>query len=301
MAFKDNYKFLQENWGYRTNDGDHDKFEAKIDTPQLRWYQSLTDFIMRYFQQKNIPSYDYEVMDNIELIPRNSLKTYMNLCRSYFLENKDLIEAAHKALKSKGPTVPTGPTGRFLKINLEWMMYISKLSEIDEESFTLTETEFVKKLVEIVKDNLIQFRGSYGSTEMPLMDMLLSINNEDHMYTAPKRRRYISSGSSSSSSSSSSSDSSESDSSESDSEGESDLKSDSTVARSDSEERPRKRKKMDQYLAGEISSDSDIEGEADSILAPVFSTDSDTDEKAESILAEIPNGVSDLQFPKLRL
>ena len=142
--FRTNFKVLHQNWGYRFNTNPNYEDRTQGD---LRPFQHLTDYLMRYLQQGFVTESDVRTMFGVDFyksgrafnVSNAALRTYLEQCGPFFPANRDTCKSAYAYLKSCDPS----STRCLLQVSLRWTAvvrkYVEKLNlgkEISISSFT---------------------------------------------------------------------------------------------------------------------------------------------------------------------
>ena len=97
------YEDLYKMWGYRHEEA-NPNYEAITHSGNLRSFQSLTDFLMRYLQQKYVFECDMQKM-NIETrdftcidAANGALQRYLDLCGPFFKDTEQTCICAYEYL-----------------------------------------------------------------------------------------------------------------------------------------------------------------------------------------------------------
>lgn len=126
--FATRFKVLHERWGYRW---DTDPNYETLTCGDLRQFQHLTDYIMRFLAQNgNIFDSDVDTMFGVKLYIRGSrfnvtdaaLTKYIKDCGPYFKANRKVCKQAYDYLK----TCPPSSTRCLLQVSLQWMKIVRK-------------------------------------------------------------------------------------------------------------------------------------------------------------------------------
>ena len=142
--FRRNFKVLQENWGYRFNTDPNYEDRTQGD---LRPFQHLTDYIMRYLEQGFETDSDVRTMFGVDFyksgrafnVTDAALKTYLEQCGPFFTDNRDTCKTAYAYLKG----CDASSTRCLLQVSLRWTAVIRKYvqrlvkgKDIEISSFT---------------------------------------------------------------------------------------------------------------------------------------------------------------------
>lgn len=128
QGFADQFKVLHEKWGYRW---DTDPNYENMTNGDLRQFQHLTDYIMRFLSQNgNVYDSDVKTMFGVDFYTPGSaynvtdaaLAKYMEACGPYFKENRETCKQAYNYLKK----CPPSSTRCLLQIALHWMKMVRK-------------------------------------------------------------------------------------------------------------------------------------------------------------------------------
>lgn len=126
--FATRFKVLHERWGYRW---DTDPNYENITNGDLRQFQHLTDYIMRFLSQNgNIFESDVSTMFGVKFYIRGSrfnvtdaaLTKYIKDCGPYFKANRKVCKQAYDYVK----TCPPSSTRCLLQVSLQWMKIVRK-------------------------------------------------------------------------------------------------------------------------------------------------------------------------------
>jgi len=126
--FATRFKVLHERWGYRW---DTDPNYETLTYGDLRQFQHLTDYIMRFLAQNgNIFDSDVDTMFGVKFYIRGSrfnvtdaaLTKYIKDCGPYFKANRKVCKQAYDYLK----TCPPSSTRCLLQVSLQWMKIVRK-------------------------------------------------------------------------------------------------------------------------------------------------------------------------------
>ena len=126
--FATRFKVLHEKWGYRWDTDPN--YENKTNG-DLRQFQHLTDYIMRFLSQNgNVYETDVKTMFGVDFytpgrefnISDAALEKYLKDCGPYFMENRETCKQAYTYLKSCSPS----STRCLLQLSLRWMKIIRK-------------------------------------------------------------------------------------------------------------------------------------------------------------------------------
>lgn len=145
QGFADQFKVLHEKWGYRW---DTDPNYENMTNGDLRQFQHLTDYIMRFLSQNgNVHDSDVNTMFGVDFytpgsnfnVPDTALKKYLKDCGPYFMKNRETCKQAYAYLK----TCPPSSTRCLLQVSIRWMkinrkyyMRYRKKKNIKISSFT---------------------------------------------------------------------------------------------------------------------------------------------------------------------
>jgi len=142
--FRTNFKVLHENWGYRFNTEPNYEDRTQGD---LRPFQHLTDYIMRYLEQGFVTEPDVRTMFGVDFyksgrtfnVSDAALRTYLEQCGPFFIDNGDACKNAYAYLKPCDPS----STRCLLQVALRWTAvvrkYVRRLAigkDIEISSFT---------------------------------------------------------------------------------------------------------------------------------------------------------------------
>lgn len=123
LEFATRFKVLHERWGYRWDTDPN--YETKTNG-DLRQFQHLTDYIMRFLSQNgNIFESDVDTMFGVKFYIHRSafnvtdaaLTKYIKDCGPYFKANRKVCKQAYDYLK----TCPPSSTRCLLQVSLQWM------------------------------------------------------------------------------------------------------------------------------------------------------------------------------------
>lgn len=125
--FRTNFKVLHENWGYRFNTEPNYEDRTQGD---LRPFQHLTDYIMRYLEQGFVTEPDVRTMFGVDFyksgrtfnVSDAALRTYLEQCGPFFIDNRDACKTAYAYLKSCDPS----STRCLLQVALRWTAVVRK-------------------------------------------------------------------------------------------------------------------------------------------------------------------------------
>ena len=126
--FATRFKVLHERWGYRWDTDPNYEF---LTNGELRQFQHLTDYIMRFLAQNgNIFDSDVNTMFGVKFYIRGNsfsvtdaaLTKYLKDCGPYFKANRKVCKQAYDYLK----TCPPSSTRCLLQVSLQWMKVVRK-------------------------------------------------------------------------------------------------------------------------------------------------------------------------------
>lgn len=142
--FREQFKELHEKWGYRYEaEPNYEELTAN----DLRQFQHLTDYLMRFLQQGAAYSTDVRTMVGVDFYVRGrpfnvsaeALENYLRVCGPFYTANEQKCKDAKKFLKKCRPSMERC----LLSISLRWTsvvrMYVRKQNkgkEIRISSFT---------------------------------------------------------------------------------------------------------------------------------------------------------------------
>lgn len=154
IEFRSKFKVLYEKWGYRFKTNPN--YEART-RGDLRPFQHLTDYLMRYLQQGFVMESDVRTMIAVDFyvagrdfnVSDAALRTYLELCGVFFRENRDTCTSAYAYLSHCEPS----STRCLLQIAFRWAAvvwsYVVKLDKGENINIRdFTETIYVTTLTE---------------------------------------------------------------------------------------------------------------------------------------------------------
>lgn len=163
QGFADQFKVLHERWGYRW---DSDPNYEKRTEGDLRQFQHLTDYIMRFLSQNgNVFETDVRTMFGVDFYTPGShfnvtdaaLEQYLKDCGPYFKANRAICKQAYTYVK----TCPPSSTRCLLQVSLHWMKMIRKYYIRYEKKKKLS----IKSFTKLIKSTTISECRSYIDKE----------------------------------------------------------------------------------------------------------------------------------------
>ena len=159
--FRSSYKKLADIWGYRT---EADPNYEDLTEGDLRQFQHLTDFIMRYLSEGYYYENDVKTMYGVDFYKEGSefnvtdkvFHKYLKLCGPYFLKNRDTISNAYDYLTE----CPKSVDCTLLKISLKWMKIVLLYFEIYKSGKKCS----IKKFTRMIKAAAIKICKSNSNT-----------------------------------------------------------------------------------------------------------------------------------------
>ena len=148
-SFQKEFKILHEKWGYHWEaDPNYEDLTAN----DLRQFQHLTDYLMRFLAQGYVGVGDVETMFGVDFYkppPRDAfnvtsqaLKTYLKTCGPFFMEYQQKCVDAKKYLKTCPPSVERC----FLTVALSWTRVVRKFVRKLYAEKDISIMEFTEKI-----------------------------------------------------------------------------------------------------------------------------------------------------------
>lgn len=163
--FRTNFKVLHENWGYRFNTEPNYEDRTEGD---LRPFQHLTDYLMRYLQQGFVTESDVRTLFGVDFyksgrafnVSDAALITYLEQCGPFFSANRDTCKTAYAYLKGCDPS----STRCLLQVSLRWAAVVRKYVRRLELGNEIKISGFTKKIKKVtLKECKTYLRKEHGA------------------------------------------------------------------------------------------------------------------------------------------
>jgi len=148
-AFREQFKELHEKWGYRF---EADPNYEDLTAGDLRQFQHLTDYLMRFLEQGGANSTDVKTMIGVDFYVRGrdfnvsaeALEKYLRVCGPFYTANEQECKDAKEFLKTCPPSIERC----LLTVSLKWTSVVRKYVRKQNKGKEIRISSFTREIKE---------------------------------------------------------------------------------------------------------------------------------------------------------